>query len=67
MEGTERDSDTNLPRGAGLQKHSHKEWTSADPLKKIADREKKKTLLNKMHTRTEKTRTREASANTVWC
>ena len=49
----------------GYKTGSHKEWISADSLKKIANRKKKKAVLNNSRTRAEKARAQEAYANTA--
>ena len=47
----------------GYKTCSHKDWISADSLKTITDRKKKKAELNISHTRAEKPRAQEAYAN----
>ena len=56
IENNKGSSDHCLPGSFGPQKTNYKEWISADSLKKIQTRKKKKVALNNGRTRAEKAR-----------
>lgn len=51
----------------GPRKHNHKEWISAETLKKIQTRKEKKAALNNSWTRAEKTKPQETYSKANKC